>query len=101
MEYELTTGGARSTTKRTYSGPGAPVLHDTRGVVSDGLSDHLGSAGVTLDASGNGVGERRYCAYASTRLTTAATPTAKRSPRQRQPSGPARRLELLCSRMVC
>jgi len=62
LKYELTTGGAVTATKSTYAVPGAQVIRDASGVYYV-LSDHLGSASVTLSAAGGVVGELRYDAF--------------------------------------
>ena len=42
------------------------------------LADHLGSTAITLDPSGNLVGELRYSAWGETRSTNGTTPTQRR-----------------------
>jgi RHS repeat-associated protein len=51
------------------------------------LKDHLGSASVVTDASGNVVGEQRYYPFGETRLTTGTMYTDKLFTGQREISG--------------
>jgi RHS repeat-associated protein len=50
-------------------------------------SDHLGSASLTTDASGNRVGELRYKPYSETRYAIGAFPTDRRYTGQREEAG--------------
>jgi len=50
-------------------------------------ADHLGSASLTTDASGNRVGELRYKPYGETRYTWGVTPTGRRFTGQLEESG--------------
>jgi len=51
------------------------------------LKDHLGSASVVTDASGNIVGEQRYYPFGETRVTTGTIPTDKLFTGQREIAG--------------
>ena len=51
------------------------------------LKDHLGSASVITDASGNTVGEQRYYPFGETRVTTGTIPTDKLFTGQREMAG--------------
>jgi RHS repeat-associated protein len=48
------------------------------------VTDHLGSTSVTLDASGNKIGEMRYYPFGETRYTSGSAPTDRRFTGQRQ-----------------
>ena len=51
------------------------------------LKDHLGSASVVTDSSGNTVGDQRYYAYGETRLTTGTMYTDQLFTGQREITG--------------
>lgn len=53
------------------------------------LKDHLGSASVVIDASGNIVGENRYFPYGETRFTSGTMYTDKLYTGQREMHRPA------------
>jgi RHS repeat-associated protein len=59
------------------------VITSTGSVVYYLHADHLGSASLTTDASGNKIGELRYMPYGETRYVWGATPTDRRYTGQR------------------
>jgi RHS repeat-associated protein len=76
-------------TKKTYYYPagGAIRVEDFVNSANSGvfyiLKDHLGSASVTLDSSGNSIAESRYYPFGETRVTSGTIPTDKRFQSQR------------------
>ena len=74
-EVDKTAGGSVTRTVTYYPVAGAMRIDSTLYYV---LKDHLGSASVVTDASGNILGEQRYCEapplggypFGKTRLTT-------------------------------
>jgi YD repeat-containing protein len=69
-EVELSAGGAPLTTTAYYAVPGARVMRVNGSTLYYVLTDHLGSASVTLDDDGDVVGEVRYYPYGETRVET-------------------------------
>jgi RHS repeat-associated protein len=80
-------------TKKTYYYPagGAIRVEDFNNSANSGvfyiLKDHLGSASVTLDSSGNSIAEARYYPFGETRFSTGTIPTDQRFQGQREVSG--------------
>jgi YD repeat-containing protein len=66
-EVDKNSGGTVTGTKTYYPAGGAMRMGSTLYYV---LKDHLGSASVVTDASGNVVGEDRFYAFGETRFTT-------------------------------
>jgi RHS repeat-associated protein/uncharacterized repeat protein (TIGR01451 family) len=81
--YELDKNSSDTVTKTTvyYPAGGAMRIDGTLYCV---LKDHLGSASVVTDASGNIVGENRYYPYGETRLSTGTMYTDKLYTGQRE-----------------
>ena len=73
-EVDKTSGGSVTRTVTYYPVAGAMRINSTLYYT---LKDHLGSASVVTDASGNVVGENRYYPYGETRLTTGTIFTDK------------------------
>jgi len=73
-EVDKTSGGSVTRTVTCYPVAGAMRINTTLYYI---LKDHLGSASVVTDASGNTVGEQRYYPYGETRLTTGTIYTDK------------------------
>lgn len=80
-EVDKSPGGSVTHTRVYYPAGGAMRVDGTLYYV---LKDHLGSASVVTDASGNVVGEQRYYPYGETRLTTGSIPTDKLYTGQRE-----------------
>jgi len=76
--------GSVTRTAMYYPVAGAMRINSTLYYV---LKDHLGSASVVTDASGNVVGEQRYYPYGETRLTTGTIYTDKLFTGQREMAG--------------
>ena len=82
-EVDKTAGGTVTKTTIYYPG-GAMRINGTLYFV---LKDHLGSASVVTDSSGNIVGESRYYPYGETRLTTGTMQTDQLFTGQREIAG--------------
>ena len=67
--YEVDKNSGGTVTKTTIYDPAAGAMR-VDGTLYYTLKDHLGSASVVTDSSGNTVGEARYYPYGETRLTT-------------------------------
>ena len=67
-----------------YYAAGQRMAVRVGGVVYWLQGDHLGSASLTTDASGNRVGELRYTPYGDTRYAIGAFPTDRRYTGQRE-----------------
>jgi RHS repeat-associated protein len=84
---EVTISGTQRITQAYYLAGAQRVA--TRVITSTGSvvyyiqADHLGSASLTTDASGNKVGELRYMPYGETRYVWGSTPTDRRFTGQR------------------
>jgi len=75
--YEVDLNGT-TVTKTTLYYPAAGAVRVIQGGNNNlyyVLRDHLGSASVTLDASGNTIAEMRYYPFGETRVSTGAMPT--------------------------
>lgn len=83
-EVDKKPGGTITKTTIYYPAGGAMRVNGTLYYI---LKDHLGSASVVTDASGNTVGEARYYPFGETRLTTSAMCTDKLFTRQREIAG--------------
>lgn len=70
-EVDKTSGGSVTRTAIYYPVAGAMRINSTLYYI---LKDHLGSASVVTDASGNILGEQRYYPFGETRLTTGVWP---------------------------
>ena len=85
---EVTISGTQRITQAYYLAGAQRVA--TRVITSTGSvvyyihADHLGSASLTTDASGNKVGEMRYMPYGETRYVWGSTPTDRRFTGQRE-----------------
>ncbi|HKY55182.1 MAG TPA: hypothetical protein VJM08_12785 [Anaerolineales bacterium] len=66
-EVDKASGGSVTRTVTYYLVAGALRINSTLYYI---LKDHLGSASVVTDASGNVLGEQRYYPFGETRLTT-------------------------------
>ncbi len=77
-------GGTVTKTTVYYPAGGAMRINGTLCYV---LKDHLGSASVVTDASGNVVGDQRYYPFGETRLTTGMLYTDKLFTGQREMAG--------------
>jgi RHS repeat-associated protein len=80
-EVDKTAGGSVTRTVTYYPVAGAMRINSTLYYT---LKDHLGSASVVTDASGNILGENRYYPYGETRLTTGTIFTDKLFTGQRE-----------------
>ena len=78
-EVDKTSSGTVTRTVTYYPAGGAMRVNISGGSNSVYylLKDHLGSASVVTDSSGNTVGEQRYYAYGETRLSTGTIYTDK------------------------
>jgi RHS repeat-associated protein len=83
-EVDKTSGGSVTRTVTYYPVAGAMRINSTLYYT---LKDHLGSASVVTDASGNILGENRYYPYGETRLTTGTIFTDKLFTGQREMAG--------------
>jgi RHS repeat-associated protein len=73
---------------RTYYFAGSQrVAMRQGGWVTYFASDHLGSTSLTLDASGNKIGEMRYMPFGETRYIWGGTPTDRRYTGQQEQNG--------------
>jgi RHS repeat-associated protein len=85
---EVTISGTQRITQAYYLAGAQRVA--TRVITSTGSvvyyihADHLGSASLTTDASGNKIGELRYMPYGETRYVWGSTPTDRRFTGQRE-----------------
>ena len=88
-EVDKTSGGTGTRTVTYYPAGGAMRINIIGGsnTLYYILKDHLGSASVVTDASGNTVGEQRYYPYGETRLTTGTIYTDKLFTGQREMTG--------------
>jgi len=83
-EVDKTSGGSVTRTVTYYPVAGAMRINSTLYYV---LKDHLGSASVVTDASGNVLGEQRYYPFGETRLTSGTIYTDKLFTGQREIAG--------------
>ena len=83
-EVDKNSGGTVTKTTVYYPAGGAMRVNGTLYYV---LKDHLGSASVVTDASGNVVGDQRYYPFGETRLTTGTLYTDKLFTGQREMTG--------------
>jgi len=83
-EVDKASGGSIQRTVTYYPVAGAMRINSTLYYT---LKDHLGSASVVTDASGNILGENRYYPYGETRLTTGTIFTDKLFTGQREMAG--------------
>ena len=83
-EVDKASGGSVTRTVTYYPVAGAMRINSTLYYV---LKDHLGSASVVTDASGNIVGENRYYPFGETRLSTGSILTDKLYTGQREMAG--------------
>ena len=83
-EVDKTSGGTVTQTRTYYPVAGAMRIGSTLYYT---LKDHLGSASVVTDTSGNIVGENRYYPFGETRLTTGTIYTDKLFTGQREMAG--------------
>jgi RHS repeat-associated protein len=83
-EVDKTSGGSVTRTVTYYPVAGAMRINSTLYYT---LKDHLGSASVVADASGNILGTQRYYPYGDTRLTTGTIFTDKLFTGQREMAG--------------
>ncbi|MEW6085135.1 MAG: RHS repeat-associated core domain-containing protein [Chloroflexota bacterium] len=83
-EVDKNAGGTVTKTTVYYPAGGAMRVNGTLYYV---LKDHLGSASVVTDSSGNVVGEQRYYPFGETRLTTGTLYTDKLFTGQREMAG--------------
>jgi hypothetical protein len=80
-EMAFNTGGTLTKTTSYYPSGGAIRIDDLVTPANSGvfyvIKDHLGSASVTLDASGSIItnGEQRYYPFGESRISTASLPT--------------------------
>lgn len=81
---DKTSGGSTIRTVTYYPVAGAMRIDSTLYYI---LKDHLGSASVVTDSSGNTVGEQRYYPFGETRLTTGSMYTDKLFTGQREMAG--------------
>lgn len=85
--YEVDRVGGGAVKKTTIYYPAAGAMRIVEGTGNNlyyVLKDHLGSASVVTDASGNIVGEQRYYPYGETRLSTGTMYTDKLYTGQRE-----------------
>jgi RHS repeat-associated protein len=83
-EVDKTSGGSVTRTVTYYPVAGAMRINSTLYYT---LKDHLGSASVVTDASGNILGTQRYYPYGETRVTTGSIFTDKLFTGQREMAG--------------
>jgi RHS repeat-associated protein len=83
-EVDKASGGSIQRTVTYYPAAGAMRINNTLYYT---LKDHLGSASVVTDASGNILGENRYYPFGETRLTTGTIFTDKLFTGQREMAG--------------
>ena len=83
-EVDKTSGGSVTRTVTYYPVTGAMRINSTLYYI---LKDHLGSASVVTDTSGNILGENRYYPFGETRLTTGTIYTDKLFTGQREMAG--------------
>ena len=83
-EVDKTSGGSTTRTVTYYPVAGAMRIDSTLYYI---LKDHLGSASVVTDASGNVLGEQRYYPFGETRLTTGTIYTDRLFTGQREMAG--------------
>ena len=83
-EVDKASGGSVTRTVTYYPVAGAMRINSTLYYI---LKDHLGSASVVTDASGNILGEQRYYPFGETRLTTGTIYTDKLFTGQREMAG--------------
>jgi len=83
-EVDKTSGGSVTRTVTYYPAGGAMRINSTLYYI---LKDHLGSASVVTDASGNILGENRYYPFGETRLSTGSILTDKLFTGQREMAG--------------
>ena len=83
-EVDKASGGSVIRTVTYYPVAGAMRINSTLYYI---LKDHLGSASVVTDASGNILGEQRYYPFGETRLTTGTIYTDKLFTGQREMAG--------------
>jgi YD repeat-containing protein len=83
-EVDKGSGGSVTRTVTYYPVGGAMRINSTLYYL---LKDHLGSASVVTDASGNILGEQRYYPFGETRLTTGTIYTDKLFTGQREMAG--------------
>ena len=81
---DKTSGGSTTRTVTYYPVAGAMRIDSTLYYI---LKDHLGSASVVTDASGNTVGEDRFYPFGETRLTTGTIYTDRLFTGQREMAG--------------
>jgi YD repeat-containing protein len=73
VEYELNPNGTTAGSTSYYAVPGARAVRTSAGLFYV-LTDHLGSASVSLDSGGNVAAEMRYDAFGATRLAIGSMP---------------------------
>ena len=83
-EVDKNAGGSVTRVLTYYPMGGAMRINSTLYYI---LKDHLGSASVVTDASGNAVGEQRYYPYGETRVTTGTIYTDQLFTGQREMAG--------------
>ena len=83
-EVDKNAGGSVTRVVTYYPLGGAMRINSTLYYI---LKDHLGSASVVTDASGNAVGEQRYYPYGETRVTTGTIFTDQLFTGQREMAG--------------
>jgi YD repeat-containing protein len=83
-EVDKNSGGTVTKTTVYYPAGGAMRVNGTLYYI---LKDHLGSANVITDTSGNTVGEARYYPYGETRFTTGTMQTDQLFTGQREMAG--------------
>ncbi len=83
-EVDKTSGGSVTRTVTYYPAAGAMRINSTLYYI---LKDHLGSASVVTDASGNVVGENRYYPFGETRVATGSILTDRLFTGQREMTG--------------
>ena len=83
-EVDKTSGGSVTRTVTYYPVAGAMRINSTLYYT---LKDHLGSASVVTDASGNVLGEQRYYPFGETRVTTGTIYTDRLFTGQREMAG--------------
>ena len=84
--YEVDKNSGGTVTKTTVYYPAAGAMR-VNGTLYYMLKDHLGSASVVTDSSGNVVGEQRYYPFGETRLSTGTMYTDKLFTGQREITG--------------
>ena len=92
-EVDKASGGSVTRTVTYFPVAGAMRINNTLYYI---LKDHLGSASVVTDASGNILGENRYYPFGETRLSTGSILTDKLYTSQREmrrPDCPIGRVE--------